>query len=165
MKDTPTYTSTVDKDLTGDALQKLMRDVVERGSAFRFRANGASMSPFIRDGDTVTVEKLDKGSLRIGDVVAYVQPDSNRLVIHRLIHESDSSAYLKGDNTESPGNNIPYTHMIGRVSSVERNGKAITFGLGPERILVAWLTGSKRDERFKRLFIKALLSIFWRISR
>ena len=165
MKETPTYTSTVDKDLTGDALQKLMKDVVERGSLFRFRANGTSMSPFIQDGDIVTIERLDKGSFRIGDVFAYIETYNDRLVIHRLVRKTKNSLYFKGDNTEAPGNNILYSQIIGRVSSVECDGKAITFGFGPERILVAWLTSAKRDERFKRLMIKTLLSIFRRISR
>jgi hypothetical protein len=50
-------------------------DVLEEGSSVRFEAHGGSMSPWIRDGDAVTVAPVTSGtapSLTAGDVLGRV---------------------------------------------------------------------------------------------
>ena len=43
---------------SGAALTELMQGVLARPATFRFRAGGASMSPFVRDGDVISYRRL-----------------------------------------------------------------------------------------------------------
>ena len=63
---------------------ELLTAVLARGSLFRFQARGFSMSPFIRDGDVLTLAPAPD-RLRIGDVVAFINPCNQQLSVHRLV--------------------------------------------------------------------------------
>ncbi len=56
------------------------------------------MTPFIRDGDVVTVAPSAKIRPSVGRVVAFIQPDTGRLVIHRVIDRQGSAFLIQGDN-------------------------------------------------------------------
>ena len=79
-----------------EILMEIMQDILARGAEFRFRARGWSMSPFIRDGDVITISPRNKKKPAVGKVVAFLQPDSGRLVVHRIIKQSE-------DNVPDPG--------------------------------------------------------------
>ena len=126
--------------LSGSAFVELLKAVLDKGTPFRFRAEGFSMHPFIRNGDLVTLSPLFNTIPRLGDVVAFVLPGTDRLMIHRIIGAKGRFFLIKGDNLHGPDGLIPKTNILGRVTRVERNGKEIFFGIGPERILIALLT-------------------------
>ncbi len=57
------------------------------------------MVPFICDGDTLIIEAIPiKKGIRTGDVVAYIQPKTGLLIVHRVIKEQEGEYLLKGDN-------------------------------------------------------------------
>jgi signal peptidase I len=143
--------------LSGLDLTKLLQAVLHKGAPFRFRAKGFSMSPFIKDDDIITVSPLMDGSIRFGDVVAFIRPEMIKLVIHRVIGKEGEYFHIKGDNIPDTDELIPVTNIMGRVTRVERNGKVISFGLGPERYMIAFLT--KRGSLFP------LLYPIWRMVR
>lgn len=143
--------------LSGLDLIELLRAVLDKGVPFRFRAKGFSMSPFIKDGDVITVSPLTDGLTRPGDVVAFIRPEMKKLVIHRVVEKKDEYFHIKGDNTPDTDELIPETNILGRVTRVERNGKEIFFGLGPERFLIAFLT--------KRGLLSPLFYPVWRMVR
>ena len=60
--------------LSGPALLDLLRAVLDKRVPFRFTARGFSMSPFIKDGDVVTVSPCAPGAIHYGDVIAFVHP-------------------------------------------------------------------------------------------
>ena len=62
---------------------ELSRELMSAGKSFRFRAVGASMSPTIRDGEVLRVEKVNTGELSEGDLVLFRQDENFRA--HRLI--------------------------------------------------------------------------------
>lgn len=120
-----------------------MQAVLAKGYSFRFKAKGSSMSPFIRDGDVITIESLKKPP-QIGDIVAYQQPDSGMLVVHRIVARQGSKTMILGDGIHNqPEDNVPIEKLLGRVSLIERNKKQINLGLGPERMIIAWLSKKK----------------------
>jgi len=125
--------------LSGESLIELLMAVFSRGADFRFRAKGFSMSPFIKDGDVVTLSPLNSGSLGVGTVVATVYPRTGKLVVHRVVGKRGSFYSIKGDNL--PGVDAPVlkADIQGYVTRVERNGKRVFFGLGRERFLIAFL--------------------------
>jgi hypothetical protein len=118
----------------------LLRAVLDKGKPFRFEATGGSMWPFVRDGDVITVSPLLDISPRLGDVVAFIRPESGKLVVHRVVGKCDGSYLIRGDSASNCAEVIPRVNILGRVSRVERSGNRVYFGLGPERHLIAFLT-------------------------
>lgn len=137
----PTLFSRKDGELSfsGPVLSELLRAVLEKGVPFRFRANGFSMSPFIRDGDVVTVSPLFDATPHLGDVIAVIQPGTGRLIIHRVVGGKGSSYITKGDNIVKEDGLVSIENILGFVTKVERKGERVAVGFGPERILIAIL--------------------------
>lgn len=98
------------------------------------------MSPFIKDGDLITISPLTGNSPRLGDVVAFIRPKLGKLVVHRVVGKNQSFFLIKGDNTAEVDGLIPKKMILGRLTGVERHGRKIFLGLGPERLLIAFLT-------------------------
>jgi len=122
-------------------LQGLMQEVLEKGAMFKFQAKGWSMSPFIRNGDRITIAPLNKEKLTVGKVVAFIQPASGRLVVHRVIDKRGAAFLIRGDNaTGEPDGWILPKDILGCVICVERGRRRVYLGFGPERSLMAFLT-------------------------
>lgn len=98
------------------------------------------MSPFIRDGDTITLAPFDTAACRSGDIVAVIRPGSGRLVVHRIVCIDGDRCRIRGDNTPAEDGDFPFESVIGTVTRVERAGKTVRLGLGPERALIALLS-------------------------
>ena len=123
------------------ALAGLMRGVLARGIPFRFRAKGWSMTPFILDGDVISVSPLPRGLPGIGDVVAFMRPEMETLVVHRVIARRGGACLIQSDNSHGGDDGlVPRESILGRVTRVERGGRVIRLGLGPERLLIALLS-------------------------
>ena len=129
--------------LSGPALVELIRAVLDKGMSFRFRAKGFSMSPFIKDGDVVAVSPLHGILPSVGNIIAVIHPGTGRLVVHRLVGKRGYSFLIKGDNNPDTDRPVFKTDILGCVKSVEREGKKVFIGLGPERFLIAFLTRMK----------------------
>lgn len=126
--------------LSSQSLRELLRAVLDKGASFRFRAKGFSMSPFIKDGDVLTVALWQGTTPRLGDVVVFTHPGTGKLIIHRVIEKKTDSYLTKGDNSPEGDGLISKADILGRVTKAERNGKEISLGLGPERFVIAFLT-------------------------
>jgi signal peptidase I len=128
--------------LSGMAVLELMRAVLERGVSFRFKARGWSMTPFIQDGDVITVAPYKKNfNLKNGDVVAFVSPVEGRLMVHRLIAKVEHGFLIRGDGVDvNETMTIHRDNILGRVVKHDRKGHRIKLGLGPERVIIAWLS-------------------------
>ncbi len=151
--------------LTGFALLELMRLVLGRGLPFRFRAHGWSMAPFIKDRDVITIAPYTVKLPRVGDIVAYVRPESEKVVVHRIIGTRKGLSILQGDNgLDVPEELIPAGNILGRVTRIERNGHDIWIGLGPERFMIAWLSRSRLINPLSA-WLSAGLSVFSRRNK
>ena len=82
------------------------------------------MSPFIKDGDVLTISPLSS-SPGIGDVVAFIYPETGRLVIHREIGKKGGSYLIKGDNALETDGLVHKENIFGFVKRVERKGKKV----------------------------------------
>jgi signal peptidase len=127
--------------LPGPALIEILRATLAEGMPFRFRAKGFSMDPFVRDDDVITVWPLADQSPGLGDVVVFIQENAERLLVHRVIRVKESSYVIKGDNSAGADGLIPGSNILGWVKKVERNNKRVFLGFGPERVLIAFLSG------------------------
>jgi hypothetical protein len=148
-------------NLSAPMMVSLLDGVVARGHTFRFRAGGSSMFPFIRDGDVVSIKPLDHYRVpRLGDVLAFNRnPDeasAAHLVVHRLVGRSAQGGYMLRGDHHPPGHSdgmISPVALLGIVTGVERCGRTVRLGLGPERALIAFLSRLGLLWRLIRLFI------------
>jgi len=146
-----------DSVIPNAVIVELLRAVLDRGAPFRFEAPGFSMSPFVRDGDAITVSPLSDAAPRLGDVVAFIRPETGKLVVHRVVGKQDGAFLIQGDNAEETDGPVPAANVLGRATRVERNGKKVYLGLGPERCLIAFLT--------RRGLLRPLLLSVWPLVR
>jgi len=142
-----------EKAIPSAALAELMAAVLNEDASFRFTAPGFSMWPFIRDKDVLTIAS---GRLRCGDAVAFMNPYSGKLTVHRIIHVSRAGYLIKGDNSPEPDGRVPESSIIGRVVCVEHCGKKVKLGMGMERIVIAWLSA--------RGWLSPVVSSMWRMA-
>ena len=113
------------------------------------------MTPFIQDGDLITVHPIQESLPDIGEVVAFTRPGTGKLVVHRIIRKLTGAVLIRGDGVLTGSDGIiPMGNLLGRVTRIERNNKAVWLGLGPERYLIAWLARINMLNLTVRIFSK-----------
>lgn len=134
------------------ALPALLEATLAAGVEARFEVDGRSMLPFIRPGDAVRVRPVGGSTPRIGDVVATRGAPHGNLLVHRVIGRREDRLTIRGDN--SPGRDGEYSadEILGVVTLVERNGRAVWFGAGRSARLVSWAVRHGNVYRLNRLF-------------
>lgn len=102
-----------------------LEDLLRRGYPVRFRADGWSMYPAIRNGDVITVAPLAGSPIRVGEVVLYRHGQA--AIAHRIVAMRSFSGALgellpRGDATDACDAPIAPDQVVGRVVAVERAG-------------------------------------------
>lgn len=129
--------------LTGEVLIGLLKATLDKKASLRFQVRGFSMSPFIRDGDVVTVSAVDNLPLKLGCPIAFINPRTEKLVIHRLVSRNGNGFIIKGDNVFDCDGLVREENILGYVTKVERNGVPVRGGLGLSQPLIAFLSRAK----------------------
>jgi signal peptidase I len=117
-------------------LAALAVEILGGGSRLRFRARGASMQPFIRDGDILEVRPPGITALQRGDVVL-CRLRGGRLVAHRVVQimrDSGTAIVTQGDALACPDASISVEQVLGHVAVVERAGKRIRLDTHRQRL-------------------------------
>ena len=140
-----------------ELLPELVKEVLSKGVECRLQVKGYSMSPFIKDGDVITISPVPGSLPRFGDVIAFIHPKTEKLLIHRVVWKSGDACLVKGENALEPDGLIKKEDILGLVTKVERKGKRIFLGLGPERFLIALLTRTN--------LLRPVLRFVWGIFR
>lgn len=103
---------------------KIIREHLKPGERISIKAGGGSMRPFILDGDMVTIAGCSPKDLRCGEIGVY-EADDGLLTMHRLL-KIDASCYaFRGDATTGAPEWISVSGVLGRVESVQREGKLV----------------------------------------
>jgi hypothetical protein len=110
--------------LSAPVVMDLIEAVHEKGAPFRFQARGHSMTPAIRDGDTITLSPLGDLLPGRGDVLAFRHPNQLQMLVHRVQRIRGNLFLIKGDNCSAADGWIPAENLLGFVTRVERNAKA-----------------------------------------
>lgn len=121
---------------------ELLRGMAERGVPLRTTVRGYSMTPFVRDGDVVTIVPMAGGEPHIGDVTAVALPGNGRMAVHRVIARSGAGWLVRGDNCSEADGVFTRDAFVGRVVRVERRGRDVRLGLGAQG---AWVAALSRD--------------------
>ena len=152
------FFSRVDRlQLSGKNLAGLICDFAEKGKTVQFTAKGNSMFPFVKDGDVITVSPCMNKKPEPGDVVAFSNSTTNKLVVHRILKISDAEFESKGDGCFRTDGIQPSEKIIGIVSKVNQGGIK-TYCLGPANI-------RKCITFFSRFGIFAIMSILFYKSK
>ncbi|MFA6384302.1 MAG: hypothetical protein WCY10_02900 [Candidatus Omnitrophota bacterium] len=129
--------------LDGEACVDVIRSALAKNADLRLLVRGFSMTPFIQDGDIITLSSLPASGIGIGRAVAFSRPSDKRLVIHRLVGilRKPAVKYItKGDNVYRQDIPVSRSDMLAFVLRVERGGRILSFGTGPERRVIAFLS-------------------------
>ncbi|MBN1945192.1 MAG: S24/S26 family peptidase [Bradymonadales bacterium] len=124
--------------LDAEAEVDLLCGLLARGERIQLKAQGMCMSPWIFDGDMITVSPVAR-PLRLGSIVLIRQAD--RLFAHRVVRFSGRAAVVvQGDSLDEQGVSSPLDQVLGEVTAV-RHRCGITFDPGrPALVWLGWLT-------------------------
>jgi hypothetical protein len=109
-------------ELLREACTALLRD----GQRVRFRATGLSMDPTIRDGDVLTVEPVNLGEVRPGEILLY--RTARGVIAHRLVRceevETQLLYVLRGDASATCDPPVSYGDVLGLVTATRRRRRS-----------------------------------------
>jgi len=128
---------------SSQALIELIESVLSKGACLRFQVKGFSMVPFIRDNDVVIISSIHNSSIGFGQPVAFRNPCSEKLTIHRVLGKNNNTYLVKGDIVFEIDGFIPKENILGVITGIERRGRRIKLGLGPERFIIGLLSRLK----------------------
>jgi hypothetical protein len=110
-----------------DIFGALIEDALTSGAMVRFRAEGISMYPTIRDGETITVAAVAADAVGRGDIL--LCRHGARLLAHRVVRVTaaagDRVFELRGDAKSSCDAPVGAGAVVGKVIDVRRNGRVI----------------------------------------
>src|SRR4051812_35966420 len=99
-------------------------ELLSLGHGVRFRTKGTSMRPAIRDGETITVEPVNPADVKRGEIIFCKTNDG--VIAHRVVSiKRRASFILRGDALQSCDEPVSAAQILGRVVSVERDGRSI----------------------------------------
>ncbi len=98
-------------------------EVLRRSGNLRLQATGRSMVPTIWPGDTLVIEPVRSSGVARGDIVLF--SSNGRFVAHRVIADGKQQIQTQGDATLRPDAPMACVDLIGKVSLIVRDGKAI----------------------------------------
>jgi signal peptidase len=110
-----------------DSFGAIIEEALALGTVVRFRAEGTSMYPTIRDGETITIARVSIDEVVQGDVLLCRQ--GQRVVAHRVVGATVGDAArifeLRGDAKAACDAPVGADAVVGRVIAVSRNGRIV----------------------------------------
>jgi len=92
------------------------------------------MHPWIKQGDYVTVKRIQISDVRLGDIACFLR--DNQFVIHRVIKKlPDKTLVTKGDHMFSCDTPLRETQLLGIVILTERGGRYVHKNTKPTWLL------------------------------
>jgi len=103
---------------------ELAAEVLRSSGMLRLQVTGWSMLPAVWPGDTLMIESAPTGGVSVGDIVLFGR--ERRLFVHRVLKKlGDFKFVTRGDAMSVPDPVIDQHDLLGRVFSIQRNGKCI----------------------------------------
>ncbi len=116
--------STIHDKPNTELFHELSRELISAGNGFLFRAMGASMTPTIRNGEVLHVERARPEELKKGDIVLFREGVNFRA--HRLVglDRTRNVFMTRGDASETNDQPVNGAQILGRVTSKKSSGSA-----------------------------------------
>jgi hypothetical protein len=111
---------TVRKD--SETFLDLAERLLSEGHRIRFPADGSSMLPTIQDGDTLTVVRVEPGSIAVSDIVLFRA--GTRAFVHRVIEvrhtEGRGPVFIaRGDGRAEADPPVEAAQILGSVVAID----------------------------------------------
>lgn len=132
---------------------------LEAGAAVRMRARGASMRPFLRDGEEVRIVPVRPEALRPGDIV--LVRASGGAALHRVLAIDLRAATLltKGDGERAGDSAAGLDAVVGRADAVLRRDRWIPLDTRARRLLGRFVSCVLAPREPLRALARLLLSV------
>lgn len=124
---------------------------------------GPSMNPLLRENDLLGLERCGHAGVRPGDVVAFADPASGMVVVHRVISSGPGGLTTRGDNNSRPDDPpVQPSRIIGRVTAAWRGSARIGIAGGRRGLFAARVLWLRRTCRVR---LASLVRRPWRAIR
>jgi signal peptidase len=130
----------------------LIADVARSQGKVHLKVAGVSMVPALWPGDLLTVRRCEPEELQAGSIIVFRQ--NQRLVVHRLMHWEDGRVVARGDAHFCLDRPAPASDVIGRVESIERDGRTVTPRLSIQQSVVGFVL--RRSQRATRFYMRVV---------
>ena len=126
-------------------------DLLSQKKLIKFRAPGCSMTPFIRDNETIVIKPCRAEELTFGDIILCERPRDQHQntpserklqsskVIHRFLGRkkigNQKVLIIKGDANLNYDQPVQPKHVLGKVIAVEKKGWTIRLNTKTGRLL------------------------------
>lgn len=115
-----------------NVLPVLFSEVFNNKKPIRFILNGSSMYPVLREGDILTVKPIDFNEAETGDILAYQDIFTKKILVHRMVKREKNSGYGIILTAAEAGRRLVYDQpllpgkcLIAKVIGIERGAKRI----------------------------------------
>lgn len=117
-----------------DELMPVVRASLGRGQRVRMTVSGSSMWPFLRNGDVVELEGVER--VRLGDIVLVGMAPGRpqRYVLHRAVRMEGDAFFVRGDAQTGCEGPFRAASVLGRATTVWRQGRVRCLDRGLWRI-------------------------------
>ena len=111
--------------LPPEELFEAVRQSLSDGYDAEFTVTGNSMWPLLTHGrDSVTLHKVEKASLKKGDIV--LLHTEHRYLLHRITRIKNGSVQTTGDHNLYRDGFVPAENILGRVVCFTRKGQQVS---------------------------------------
>ena len=111
---------------TKPMINHFANSLLEDGHTVSLKVTGASMRPWLHDGDTAIIRKVSPEDIDKGNLILFIT-DEQRLVIHRVVRIKQSNDgplfFTKGDANLHYDPLLTNSKILGKVISVRYRGK------------------------------------------
>jgi signal peptidase I len=103
-------------------------ELLRQGQTVRFKAPGRSMNPTIKEGETITIQPAAPSAVSKGDIILY--SFERGFIAHRVLRilrrKGDAPCFImRGDASDATDYPVAAQQVLGKVISVEREGRSI----------------------------------------
>src|SRR3954462_12321797 len=128
----------------------VIEQALTNGTMVQFRAEGSSMYPTIRDGETITIAPVSTEEIVRGDVL--LCRHGARVLAHRLVGKTRCGAehffVLQGDAKAGCDAPVEASAIVGKVVNVVRGGRVVRLCGRAPRIRRAARVAASRAKHF-----------------
>ena len=121
---------------------ELVHEVAGAQGEVRLRVAGGSMLPCVWPGDLVTVRQCAFAELRPGQIVLHGKEES--LTLHRIARVGSDAVITRGDSLPRFDAPVKASAILGRVVSLRRGDRSISWEQGWWQRVVAWVLRRSR---------------------
>jgi len=142
----------------------LVEEQLKERPLVRLTLQGTSMMPTLREGDVLTLGRLEADPV-VGDIVLFRYPGGHRL--HRIVGRKGDLYRLQGDHSQTC-EEVGIEAIVALLKGVERGGKAVNFAHGrlaaygsTARRLAYSVLGREGRRRLRPWYFFALAFLMW----